>query len=849
MPRTIQKKNNFNHGMVVPELAERNDLEILNKSAAVLENMTPIIYGGVRSRRGTMFCDKLFFAEVNSSSSSNTQTLNGTATSSVIPAEQIGYLQGYGANIQSNAVGTTRELVRIDYTNTINGATFTVKDIKLDFELPTIRIQTVYTTNPLTPGATTPRPRWTSTIFHVNNPGRGYRASDWQPGTIQSVEVDALGQLTKLTPNSVAAAFSGAYTVQRLGAPRSEPIAVQVSADGNTWETIAKITITESEQTFTVSTLHSFRYVRLHRENSAELATSFSVAMINGINTTTTTTETPGGALPINTVRTFAYVYNNSIKYMLLLGNKNIFVYRGGKLVQQMFVSLLTEEILPNLKYAAKDDTVIFTHPDIPPQRLMRIGNDQFSFAEFPLKNVPYDLFGDKIVEQKTTQITPSGTDGSVVLTGSGFTADMVGQYIDNAGGAYVRITDFISATKIRVRTIVPFYTTDPITSWTYIHGYEPVWSATRGWPRTCLFVQQRLAFGGSRDMPNTIWLSRTGDYNNFLNIGNYDNDAITWPLTTNSAIVNMAIQRNMHIFTSAEEWTVPENAFTPGKFMTSKMNENGCWDRIMPAIYDNSVLSIEKKGRNLYIYGYDESVGGFRSQNISLFLKYDGNPIDLALEKNSVKDKGDFLYVVCDTGIMYVQALGLSENINAPCVYKTNGKIMSVCAVDDEVYLVVARGNSVFVERVADNRLDSAVSHQVVNGHIDGLDYFIGERVFVEQGDKVVSCVVPDDGKISVPTLAANTVLVGLPFTYRLLSNPIAINGQTTAIRKRINRATVETIDTDLVRLNGQVKRNQTTYDFYAVSGFDTDCRYEIAGEYSPMRILSVQLDISYEG
>lgn len=837
--------------MVVPELVERSDLEILNKSAAVLENMTPIIYGGVRSRRGTTFCDKLFFTEVNSSSSSNTQTLNGTATSSVIPDAQIGYLQGYGASIQSNAVGTTRELLRIDYTKTINGATFTVKDIKLDFELPTIATSALMGTKIITSRVST-TPRTISyragSRYSIDKPGRGYRASDWVAGVITSVTVDGLGQLTSLSPTS-STATTNFGAVQRAGAPRVEQVAVQVSADGNTWETAATITITESEQTFTVSTLHSFRYVRLYRESSAELATSFSIAMFNGINTTTTTTTTKGEELPINTVRTFAYVYNNSIKYLLVLGNKNVFIYRGGKLVQQMFISLLTEDILPRLKYAAKDDTVIFTHPDIPPQRLMRIGEDQFSFAEFPLKNVPYDLFGNKISEQKTTQITPSGTDGSVVLTGSGFTADMVGQYIDNAGGAYAKITEFISATKIRVRTIVPFYTTDPITSWTYIHGFEPVWSATRGWPRTCLFVQQRLAFGGSRDMPNTIWLSRTGDYNNFLNIGNYDNDAITWPLTTNSAIVNMAVQRNMHIFTSAEEWTVPENAFTPGKFMTSKMNENGCWDRIMPAIYDNSVLTIEKKGRNLYIYGYDESAGGFRSQNISLFLQYEGEPIGLALEKNSVKDKGDFLYVVCDTGIMYVQALGLSENINAPCVYKTNGKIMSACAVDDEVYLVVARDNAVFVERVADNRLDSAVSCQVVNGHIGSLERFIGERVFVEQGDKVVSCVVPDDGEIAVPTLAANAATVGLPFTYKLLSNPIAINGQTTAIRKRINRATVETIDTDLVRLNGQVKRNQTTYDFYAVSGFDTDCRYEITGEYSPMRILSVQLDIAYEG
>ena len=838
MPRTLQKKNNFNHGMVVAELVERQDLDILNKSAALLENMTPIIYGGLRSRRGTVLCDRLFF--------NDTSALSGDATSAIIDSASLAQLQGYGASVQSGAVGTNRELFRIDYTQSIDGATFTIKGLKLDFELPEIRRTTVY--NRVSGG-------WQKVglRYSVETPGRGYRTSDWQvEEDIQTVTVDELGQLTTLTPGArtitgsrpqqmLPAKLYTIYSAARLGAPRVEIIRVEVSSDGNTWEDVASLTVTESAQDFTISTATAFRYVRMYRESGVELATSFTIDMFN--------TTGSGAVLEINTVRTFPYVYNNEIKYLLVLGNKNIFIYRDGRLVQQIFASILTETLLPKLKCTTQDDTIIFTHPDIPPQRLMRIGNDQFSFAEFPLKNIPYSLFGETTVVHKTTSITPSTTDGSVTLTGSGFTEDMVGQYIDNAGGAYAKITEFISATKIRVRTIIPFYTTDAVTSWDYISGYEPVWSAARGWPRTCLFVQQRLCFGGSRDMPSMLWLSRVGDYNNFQNIGNYDNDAIYWPLSTNSVIVNLAFQRNMHIFTSGEEYTVPENSFTPNKFITSRMNENGCWDRIMPAVYDNSVLTIEKKGQNLYFYGYDESRGGFVNQNISLYLKYTGNPIDLVLERNSVKDKGDFLYVLVDSGIMYVQALGLSENINAPCIYKTNGKILSVCVVDDDVYLIVARAEGVFVERVADNRLDFESEQQVVSGWLNNLDYYIGKRVYIEQGDKVLTRIVPETGEISVPTLQNTTARVGLPFEYKIVSNPIAINGQTTAIRKRINRAVVETLDTDLVRLNGQTKRKQTTYNFYAVSAFEQDCRYEITGEYMPMRVLSVQLDIAYEG
>ena len=47
MPRTLQKSNYFNHGMIVTELVERTELENYNKSAALFENMTPVAYGGV----------------------------------------------------------------------------------------------------------------------------------------------------------------------------------------------------------------------------------------------------------------------------------------------------------------------------------------------------------------------------------------------------------------------------------------------------------------------------------------------------------------------------------------------------------------------------------------------------------------------------------------------------------------------------------------------------------------------------------------------------------------------------------------------------------------------------------
>lgn len=832
--RTIQKKINFNHGMITPELIERTDLDIYDKSAALLLNMTPVIFGGVRTRRGTVRCDRLFF--------NDNASLVGTATSSIMDTAK---LQAFGEISQSRAIGGVRELFRIDYTTMIAGATFNIKGLKLDFEMPSIKINPGYTLviNTTRPGSTG-RPgtsqRWTYTTFTVANPGRGYRASDWRSGAIQNVGVNELGQLTTLSPNRIEAAFSGGYNVVRLGVPRSETVLVQVSADGETWHDVGPLVLTESAQDFTVGTMESFRYVRLYRESDDILATSFSMTMFNA--------NSSGSPLGINSVRAFPYIYNADIKYLIVLGNKNIFIYRDGKLVQQLFTTVITEDILEKIQMTAKDDTVIFVHPSIPPQRLMRIGENAFNFAEYPLRGIPYGLFGDEKSETKTTQITPSATDGNVILTGSGFTANMVGQYIDG-GGARVKIVEFISSTQLRVRTIIPFYNTSAITSWKYIYGYEPVWSATRGWPRAALFVEQRLGFAGSRDLPAGLWFSRIGDYNNFQNIGNYDNDGFEWPLDTNSAIVNIIAQRNMHIMTSGEEWTVPEKVFAPTKFTASKMSSVGCWGKTPAVAYNNAVLMIDRTGQNLYYYGYNGDDGGFIPKNISLYFRYDGVPVDLTLEKNSVADKGDFLYCLMDSGKMCVQALGLSENINAPCIFETDGHIMAVCAVADDVYLIVRRGVHVFVERLSDTKLDCANTVHIVNKYIDNLDEFAGRRIIVEQNGRAIAKKVPNDGVLEIKELQDGPAVIGLPFKYKIVSNPISIGGRTTSVRKRINRAVVECLDTAKIQLNDQLLSNCDTYEFFAVSAFERDCRYEITGEYTPIRILSIQLDISYEG
>jgi hypothetical protein len=121
-----------------------------------------------------------------------------------------------------------------------------------------------------------------------------------------------------------------------------------------------------------------------------------------------------------------------------------------------------------------------------------------WTFGDFAWTNVPYALFGAETTTNPAFTLTPSDVEGNVTLTASGasFTSASVGQLIDGNGGR-VRITEYVSTTVVQGYTIIPFYTTAAIASgaWDYITGYEAAWSTLRGYPKTCMFYQQRLWF------------------------------------------------------------------------------------------------------------------------------------------------------------------------------------------------------------------------------------------------------------------------------------------------------------------------------------------------------------------
>ncbi len=481
-----------------------------------------------------------------------------------------------------------------------------------------------------------------------------------------------------------------------------------------------------------------------------------------------------------------------------------------------------------------------------------------WTFEDFPFENIPKASFNGETTTQPAQTLTPSAVEGSVTLTagGSVFSAASVGQLIDAGqnGGGRVRITSYQSGTVVQGYTIIPFYTTGTIASgdWDYITGYEDVWSAIRGWPTTCMFYEQALWLAGAKNKPNTIYKSRIGQYNNFENAGNYDNDAINQTISSAQIdeIVNIYANRGIQVFTAGAEWTIPEGATTPNTFSIVKNTSNGSLDTVAPVDVAGTTMFIEKNGKSLLSFVYTEAQNAYQTSSLSLLTDIIQDPVAMAVDYNSSQDIGNFLYMVMADGTMGVWGVDFGQNIISPVRWITgnSGSIKDVINVAGDTYMLVVRNGSSYLEKIENTKTDFTTIDTSLSATISGLEAYNSTTIHaytdtVDYGDfEVVS------GAITLPSTPTEAVSIGYDFSYLLTSNKIQVGSQTENKEKRISKATVVTKDTPQLTFTGQtMSQTDDVYDFYGLTSWARDCRYSISGTFDPVEILSILLNINY--
>lgn len=501
--------------------------------------------------------------------------------------------------------------------------------------------------------------------------------------------------------------------------------------------------------------------------------------------------------------RLIAFEFNTEQTYLLVVTDGNIDIYAGGY-KEASIAAPWTETQIPQLAWTQSADTLLLTHPDAPPRKLVRGTGGVWSMSlwsfftdDAGVMHQPYFKFAGSAVT-----ITPGGTSGSIALTASApvFEVGHEGTRL-RIGGKEVEITDYDSPTVVTASVIETLSGTSPTIDWA-----EQAFSPVRGYPVTVAFHQDRLVIGGSRDLPNRLWFSKSGDLFNF-NLGEgLDDEAIEFAILSDqvNAIRGIFSGRHLQVFTSGAEWMVTGDPLTPAAVQIRRQTRIGSviGRHIPPINVDGATLFVARNGNEIQEFLYTDLEQAYRSTDLALLSRHviEG-PVDMDYDQ-----KRRLLFLVRGDGKFAALTVFRAEGVNAWTLHETDGAVRSVAVAGDEVYMLVERGGAYLIEMLDDAlSLDAALSGEVP-APVDtwaGLDHLEGRSVVSVADGLVQDPLIVADGEITLGQ-SAGAVQIGLPFTHIVEPLPPGVLGAAGAGRKvRLIEAIFRVRGTQALRLD----------------------------------------------
>lgn len=435
----------------------------------------------------------------------------------------------------------------------------------------------------------------------------------------------------------------------------------------------------------------------------------------------------------------------------------------------------------------------------------------------------------DYVASTKVLTVYPDWTtapDNTSAYEIKAFKPAAVGEYAQvKSTFGRARYVEYVSDTQMKAVVEVPFFDTSTIVSgdWESEHGYEDVWSSTKGWPASAAFHEGRLYFGGSKSRPNTIWGSRVIDYFNFDIGTGLDDESVEATInTTQLNKINHVVSGNdFRIFTTGGEFIVIQgqnDPITPSNFLIRPQTRLGSKPGVPIDDLNGASLFVQRQGKSINAFQYGDSVNSYQIQPISIFSSHLlSDPVDLTVRRSASTDESDRAFIVNDDGTIVCYSIFLGQNVIAPSKFTTDGEFLAITALLDEVYVVVKRTiQSVakyMVEKFdPDVHVDSAVTGTAASAssslvHIAGKSVKIIRDGIVEADQ---SAPISSPYTVTFDQAATESYEVGLNFDVTVKTmpaEPMLSSGSVVGVKKRIVQVDTILNDTqDLVVNSKQV-------------------------------------------
>lgn len=506
--------------------------------------------------------------------------------------------------------------------------------------------------------------------------------------------------------------------------------------------------------------------------------------------------------------RLLPFEFNTEQTYLMAFSDGHADVYRDEEHVAD-FATPWTFAQIGQIAWTQSADTLLIVHPDVAPKTITRTADDAWTVADWVYQTTDEDSVHrihqphHKFAADAVT-IAASATSGTVTLTASAdvFEAGHVGTRF-RLQNKEVEVTAVTSATEATATVTETLAGTAATRDWE-----EQAFSAVRGWPVAVCFHQDRLVVGGSRDLPNRLWLSKSADLYNFDLGEGLDDEAIEFAILSDqvNAIRAVFSGRHLQVMTSGAEWMVSGEPLTPGNIQLHRQTRVGSpmAYSVPPRDVDGATLFVPRDGKGLREFLFADVEQAYQAGDVVMLAQH----LFGTVVEQDYDDSRRLFHLVMEDGALNTMTVFRAEQVTAWTRQETDGAFRSVAVVDGATYVLVERDGAHRIE-VFDPALavDSGLlgTAEEPKAAWSGLDHLEGRAVKVVADGAVCPDAIVSGGEITLDS-PASAVQVGLGYTH--IVEPLPPSGNETPNaghggKVRLVSLTLRLKDTVAVRLD----------------------------------------------
>lgn len=494
--------------------------------------------------------------------------------------------------------------------------------------------------------------------------------------------------------------------------------------------------------------------------------------------------------------RLIPFEFSTEQAYILEFGHLYIRFYMdGGRIESGSPVEVVTpyvEADLFDLQFAQSADTLYIVHPSYAPRKLTRSSHTSWTLSTVDFLDGPY--FDENLTMPNTAAstitITPSAATGNgITLTASAslFASTDVGRLIRMKEGStwgWVKVTGYTSATQV---------TADVKSTLTNINA-KSVWrlgawssAATIGYPGSITFFEERLAFARSKAQPQTVWLSRTGDYED-MEPSNpdgtvADDHALTYTIASNqvNAIMWLSSSVGLLLGTTGGEFALfggNDSPLTQTNVTVRRQSTHGSLG-VIPVTVGGATLFVQRSGRKIRELSFKADSGVYQAPDVTLLAEHITAPSLLELSYQQEPDS--IVWCVRSDGKMISLTYNPAQEVVAFARHATDGLFESVATIPhpngdrDQTWVVVNRTIGGVTKRYIeyfddDLYVDSGLSYSgSATTTVSGLSHLDGKTVDINGNGAVYPQETVSTGSVTLDGPAATSIQVGLRYVPKL--------------------------------------------------------------------------------